>query len=98
MARCAEIHREFDRFANGEVQSGTLPSWTHVNGRVVWYVYQGSYSGLGRAFGTFMQKASAAYPGKTRGPPGDLYVCPPEEHTGEGERTLTTIIWAPLAE
>jgi hypothetical protein len=97
MASCDEVHEMFDRHANAEVQAGELPPWTHIQGRVVWYVYQGSYSKLGEAFGEFMRKASKAYPGKTRGPPGDVYVCPPEEHRGDRERTLTTIIWAPLA-
>jgi hypothetical protein len=98
MSSCEDVHREFDRHANGEVQSGVLPPWTHIQGRVVWYVYQGSYSKLGEAFRVFMDKASKALPGKIRGPPGDVYVCPPEEHRGDRERTLTTILWAPLAD
>ena len=98
MPACDEIHKEFDRYANRDVQGGVLPPWTHVHGRVVWYVYQGPYSKLGEAFRSFMGKASKAFPGKTRGPPGDVYVCPPEEHHGERERTLTTIFWAPLVE
>ncbi|MFI5415586.1 MAG: hypothetical protein ACHQ16_08085 [Candidatus Lutacidiplasmatales archaeon] len=98
MARCDEVHAEFDRHANGDVQAGELPSWLHVRGRVVWYVYQGSYSQLGEGFREFMGKASRAFPEKLQGPPGDVYVCPPEEHQGDLERTLTTILWAPLAE
>ena len=98
MPTCDEIHAEFDRYANGDVQAGVLPPWMHVSGRVAWYVYQGPYSGLGGGFRSFMEKASRTYPGKTRGPPGDVYVCPPEEHRGEREPTLITIIWAPLAD
>ena len=98
MPSCDAIHKEFDRFANAEVQAGELPPWTHVQGRVVWYVYRGSYSGLGKAFQVFMTKASKAFPGKLRGPPGDVYVCPPEEHQGEHEGAMLTILWAPLGE
>jgi hypothetical protein len=97
MASCDAMHKEYDRHANAGVQAGELPPWMHVQGRVVWYVYQGSYAGLGRGFQEFMGKAEKAFPGKIRGPPGDLYVCPPAEHLGDRERTLTTIIWAPLA-
>jgi hypothetical protein len=43
----AEIHRQFQRFANKDVQLGPLPEWTHVRGECVWYVYQGPYGALG---------------------------------------------------
>jgi hypothetical protein len=93
-----EVHAEFDRHANAGVQVGRLPPGLHVEGRVAWHVYQGSYSKLGEAFRAFIQTVEKTHPGKTRGAPGDVYVCSPERHVGKEERTLTTIFWVPLAE
>ncbi len=30
------------------------------------------------------------------GPPGDVYVCDPDDHEADGGANLTTILWAPL--
>jgi hypothetical protein len=97
MASCDAAHREFDRLANGEIQAGTLPERLHVQGRVAWFVHQGPYSGISRAFPAFMGNVQAKFPGKICGPPGDVYVCSPDEHTGAQERSLTTIFWVPIA-
>jgi len=54
MTCCTDVHKQFDRFANGKVQVGELPEWTHVHGKVAWFVYQGPYSELGsEGFNTF---------------------------------------------
>ena len=96
MATCDAAHRDYDRFANKEVQSGELPGWMNIKGKVCFYVYQGPYSGLSQAWPTFMGKAQATFSGKVTGPPGDVYICDPTEHTGSAERTLITILWAPM--
>lgn len=98
MATCEDIHKQYDRFANGPVQAGELPPWMHVHGRVAWYVYAGPYRGLSEGWGTFMRKAHAAHGGELAGPPGDVYVCDPADHEGEAEAKLITIMWAPLKE
>ena len=64
-------------------------------GRVAWYVAQGPYAKLGDMWQEFMRKVRASKLPVT-GPPGDVYVCPPEVHKGASERTLSTIMWAPL--
>ena len=97
MAPCSEAHKEFDSLANGDIQSGTPPSWLHVQGKVAWYVYQAPYSGIGRAFPRFLGKVASKLPGQIRGAPGDVYVCSPEDHTGSAEHRLTTIFWVPIA-
>ena len=53
----ADIHRQFESLANGDVQIGELPEWLHVRGTCAWYVYQGPYSGLGNARQTFMGRS-----------------------------------------
>jgi len=83
--------------ANGEIQTGILPDWLHVEGRVAWFVFQGPYSGIARAFPLFIEKVQSKFPGKVRGAPGDVYVCSPENHTGALERRLTTVFWVPIA-
>ena len=98
MAICDDVHREYDRIANGQVLFGELPPWTHVRGRVAWYVFQGPYSGLGDAWQEFMRKAHASGPVALSGPPGDVYVCDPADHPGDRAATMTTIFWAPLKE
>jgi hypothetical protein len=47
MTCCSDVHKQFDKFANGKVQAGELPNWMHVSGKVAWYVFQGPYSELG---------------------------------------------------
>ena len=95
MKRCTDLHKEYDKLANGEVHTGELPAWMHVNGKVVWYVFQGPYSELSKGWSRFMKKALAKKGSKVTGPPGDVYICSPEEHIGE-EETITTILYAPL--
>jgi hypothetical protein len=92
---CDKIHTEYDRYANSHVQVGELPAWMRVKGRVVWYVFQGPYSQLPGAWNDFWVKVRAANVGELAGPPGDVYVCSPEEHKGK-EANMTTILWAPL--
>jgi hypothetical protein len=46
MAECDDIHRQFDRLANGALQVGELPAWTRVQGKVAWYLFQGPYGGM----------------------------------------------------
>jgi len=35
----ADLHRQFESFANGHVQVGEMPEWMHVRGNCAWYVY-----------------------------------------------------------
>lgn len=97
MAVCDRAHAEFDHLANGAVQVGTLPKWMRIQGKVAWYVAQGPLSEMSKAWQTFMQKLEAAHPGRLEGPPGDVSVCPPEEHAKDGQRKLLMIIYFPLA-
>jgi hypothetical protein len=93
---CADVHKQFDRFANGEVQVGKLPEWMHVNGKVAWYVYQGPYSELGsKGFSEFWRKFRAAKL-EVAGPPGDVYVCSPECHEADKQAKMLTVIWCPV--
>jgi len=46
-------------------------------------------------WGEFMKKAQASNAGEFAGPPGDVYVCDPQDHKGN-EQTMITILWAPL--
>jgi len=94
MPSCDEFHRANDRIANGEVQAGKLPPFMHVEGRVACYVAQGSYSKRGEMWREFMTKVRAQKL-PVMGPPGDIYVCDPEEHK-DTQETLSTIMWAPL--
>lgn len=94
-AKCAAIHAEYDRLANGPLQLGELPAWMNVRGRVAWSVYQGSYEGLGLAWAAFMHTVGARYGAKMSGPPGDVYVCDPADHTDDTGR-MTTILFAPV--
>ena len=95
MPKCDTFHKEYDRLANGPVQVGELPAWSHVKGKVAWYVYRGSYAGLGQAWQKFAQKRTAAKLAGY-GAPGDLYVCDPADHPVDREAKLLTILWAPL--
>lgn len=97
MVSCDEVHRAYDAIANGPVQVGELPDWLHVRGRVAWYVYAGPYRDMGEnGWQTFMRKVQASNL-KPRGPPGDVYVCDPEDHKGDREASMITILWAPTS-
>lgn len=41
------MHKVYDRLANGAVQTGELPEWSRVRGKVAWYVFRGPYKDLG---------------------------------------------------
>ncbi len=95
MALCDEFHLEYDRFANKDVQVGELPQWMHVRGTVAWYVAQGPYSELQAMWQAFHAKVHAKGL-DVHGAPGDVYACYPGDHTGERERTLSTVMWIPV--
>lgn len=40
-----DIHRQFESFANEDVQVGEMPEWLHVRGQFIWYVDQGPTAG-----------------------------------------------------
>ncbi len=95
MRSCEQAHKEYNKQANKEIQIGSLPSWMHVNGRVAWHVFQGPYSELPKGWNEFMKKARKMSSAKLSGPPGDVYLCDPTEHSGD-EKNMLTILWAPL--
>jgi hypothetical protein len=90
-------HRQFDPIANGELQSGALPSWTRVHGKVAWWVVRGPPSSLGSAWESFHQKVGQTLLGRPDHPPGDVFICRPEDHTAEEQRNLLTILHLRLA-
>jgi hypothetical protein len=92
---CEMIHGEFDRYANNKVQVGELPNWMHISGKVAWYVFQGPYSGLSQGWREFMRKLHELDTANLAGPPGDVYVCDPQDHQG-AEHRIITILWTPL--
>jgi len=94
LTSCDHVHRDYDPHANSQIQVGVLPEWMHVTGKVAWYVFQGPYSQLPVGWNDFWAKFRSASLEIT-GPPGDVYVCAPEEHRGD-EQKLTTILWAPV--
>lgn len=67
----------------------------HVRGRVAWFVFQGRYSGRGDAWAAFPKKFLASKRGEPSGPPGEVYVCDPNDHKGVRESKLLTILWIP---
>ena len=95
MRSCENAHKEFDKKANGKIDVGLLPSWTHVEGQVAWYAYQGPYKALPEAWSGFMGKVRVLPKMKFSGPPGDVYLCNPEEHKGE-ENSMITLLWMPI--
>ena len=97
MPDCTGIHKEYSGYANSKPQRGVLPSWTHVQGKVVWSVHQGSYRGLAEAWDKFNKELSSMPPEKFAGPPGDVYACSPMDHKGK-EETMITILYAPVTE
>ncbi len=97
MTCCEAMHRAFDAKANGEIQVGELPAWTHVSGKVAWYVYQGPYSEMtSRGWELFWRKFATANL-KMEGAPGDVYACSPGCHKEDRQETMLTIFWAPVA-
>ena len=94
--RDTRIHREFDRYATVEFQGGELPAWMHVRREVAGYVFQGPYTDLGSPWGTFPKKFLASKPGEAASPPGEVYVCDPEDHKGARESKMLTILRIPL--
>jgi hypothetical protein len=98
LSDCAEIHEQYDRYANAGIQVGEFPPWMRVSGKVAWYVYQGLYSRLPDAWADFMRKLQTEKPGPFAGPPGDVYVCDPDDHEADEQRELITILWTPLRE
>ncbi len=94
MAACEEAHAQFDSIANEEAQTGELPEWMHVRGKAFWWVYQGFYDDLGAAWSTFHLKGGEAGV-KMMGPPGDIYVCDPDDHEDDPEKMLT-VLWTPI--
>ncbi len=67
-----------------------------MRGRVAWYVYAGSYREIGtKGWQAFREKIHASKL-RPHGPPGDLYVCDPDDHEGPRESAMITILWAPL--
>jgi hypothetical protein len=96
MTCCSDVHKQFDKFANGKVQVGELPKWMHVSGKIAWYVYQGPYSELGsKGFSTFWKRFREVKL-EMDGPPGDVYVCSPECHEEDKQAKMLTIIWCPI--
>lgn len=94
--RDEDIHHEFDRYADDGFHIGELPPWLHVRGKVAWYVFRGAYTGLGSAWATFPKKVLASKRAEPSGPPGEVYVCDPDDHKGAREAKMLTILWIPL--
>ena len=97
MKSCEQAHKEYDKKSNGKVEVGVLPAWMRVNGSVAWYVFRGPYKLLPDGWKEFWKKFGETSALKLAGPPGDVYVCAPQEHKGD-ENNMITIIWAPLKE
>ena len=95
MRSCQTVHDEFEKYANGKVQIGSLPSWMHVDGQVAWYAFKGPYNSLPHAWREFLQKIRSLSEAKPYGPPGDVYACNPEEHKGD-VNSIITILWIPV--
>ena len=94
---CEDLHKAFDAKANREIQVGELPTGLHVNGRVAWYVYQGSYADLSVKGWDVFWKKFATSGLKMEGAPGDVYACNPGCHTEDHQAKMLTIMWAPVA-
>ena len=90
-----EVHKNFDKYADGTVRIGELPAGLHVTGKVAWYVYRGPYSGIGQAFGEYMRKAIALKVVPV-GAPGDVYIDDPDYHKADGQAKLLTLFWTPV--
>lgn len=97
MPICDPAHASLDPVANGELQFGPLPRWTRVQGNAVWFVWRGPLEMLGEAWVFFHRKVRARDPGRPDGPPGEVFVCRPEDHADEHPSRLLTILYLPLA-
>lgn len=95
MGRCDALHKDYDRLANAGVNVGELPRWMRVQGKVAWYVFEGPYSRLAEGWDAFHRKVAATKRTDLVGPPGDVYVCDPNEHEADPEKTIT-ILFMPL--
>jgi len=74
MTCCSDVHKQFDKFADGKVQVGELPKWMHVSGKVAWNVFQGPYSELGsNGFSAFWKRNGKAKL-EMDGPP-EMFTC-----------------------
>ncbi len=80
--------------ANGEIQLGELPAGLHVVGPIAWWIFRGSHDGMGAAWELFGEKLETVLGHGGVGPPGDIYLCDPEDHPGDWEAMLT-VLWAP---
>ncbi len=87
----------FDAKANRDIQVGELPPFTHVVGRVAWYVYRGPYSDISSKGWEVFWRKFAVKNEKMEGAPGDVYVCSPGCHKEDRQENLLTILWAPVA-
>jgi hypothetical protein len=97
MPLCDAAHKQFDQLANGSLQVGNLPSWTRVQGKVAWFVWRGPLDMLGEAWAFFHRKVRAAEPGRPDGPPGEVFICRPEDHVDDKQSKLLTILYLPMA-
>ncbi|HYM38558.1 MAG TPA: hypothetical protein VEY12_00230 [Thermoplasmata archaeon] len=96
MTCCEAIHEVFDAKANGNIEVGELPTWTHVRGQVAWYVYQGPYRDIStKGWDVFWRKFATANL-KMEGAPGDVYACSPGCHKEDDQANMLTIFWAPV--
>ena len=95
MVNDAQVHKNFDRYADGTVRIGELPPGLHVSGKVAWYVYRGPLHGIGPAFGEYMRKAIALKV-EPVGAPGDVYIDDPDDHKADGQAKLLTLFWTPV--
>jgi len=85
-----------DPLANGPVQVSRLPAWTRINGRTAWWVAKGPLDRLPESWRAFHAAVGQARPGVPDGPPGDVFVCRPEDHAADGQRDLLTLLYVPL--
>ena len=95
MASCDAAHRVLDPQVGKDIQVGQLPDWTCVGGKVAFKVLKGPYEQLAAAWATFPQRALEIARTAPRGPPGDVYVCSPMDHSKDPDRMLT-ILYVPV--
>ena len=95
MASCDAAHKVLDPQVGRDIQIGELPDWTCVGGKVAYKVLKGSYEQLPSAWATFPQRALETARSAPRGPPGDVYVCSPMDHSDDPGQALT-ILYVPV--
>jgi hypothetical protein len=93
MAGCDAAHAQFDGKVGGPLETGTLPEWTRVRGKVIWRAVRGPYDRMAGDWKEFMEAAMAALRGPPDGPCGDVYLCNPTEH---GPERFLTILYLPV--